>query len=365
MSLISSLVGSRNLFVRTSCAVDSIFEFETRLDAFVRANVMAIYRKLLTDCVKRTEGIDDKNMHAVFDNCAGSESNKGLISYLAEAMACQADLFLVYKEGVLRRADSNEQEKIRKEYKENTKSKSGAFITFRNLEMSDQLKVYACLEYAILCNLHKSLNLAKAVQYKFSEIRKSVSLMDKDEVLNQAKDLAEALRAGKDVSLDKEDEITTAKIDMGPTKEATLFLDTKRAFALNMPLSWITGEQTPGIGSSGEQDTRAVDFGLSHYHISIVKPSFKEVFQDDVSFKSHDFRMFKTGFEAIKTFSLGATNNYISIQNQRLIVSKLFDVKNDMEGQPDLLEASTDADEDEVEDEDKNIDLPDNDDELD
>jgi hypothetical protein len=93
-----------------------------------------------------------------------------------------------------------------------------------------------------------------------------------------------------------------------------------------MPLSYVDGEQTPGIGSTGEADTRAVERGLKQYYITIIKPTLEALFGIKTTFKSNDFRMIASGLEALKTFELVQDNTLMSQENMKLIVSKLFDL---------------------------------------
>ena len=150
--------------------------------------------------------------------------------------------------------------------------------------------------------------------------------------MTQARSIANALKEGNDVLMDSNDMIETSTPEISSTKEAIQFLDSKRAFILNLPMSYINGEQTGGIGSTGEADSRAVERGLKHYWISILKPAMSAIFGVSPTFKSHDFRQIASAFEALKTFEL-TTEDLISLENKRLIVAKLFDIPNDLKGE--------------------------------
>jgi hypothetical protein len=169
------------------------------------------------------------------------------------------------------------------------------------------------------------MNLSKSIQYKMSDMRKSVSLSDAYLPTAQAMDLANSLRSGKDIIIDKNDEVVTNNPDISSIKESISFLDSKRSFYYGMPLSYINGEQTPGIGSTGEADTRAVERGLKQYYISILKPILEALFEINTTFKSNDFRQIGTALEAIKAFEL-VSDDLLSRENKQLIIAKLFDV---------------------------------------
>ncbi len=313
---------------KTETELPQIFPLCLDLDSFVESDVINVYSKILTDCVERTQGIGEKYYSLLWDNCLQNESSQGLITLLATAMADKADLFLVYVPSVnlLRRATQVEAQKIRQDYKTQNESDIGIYISFRNYTRTDMVRIYSILEYCVVGSLHKQMNLSKAIQFKMSEMRSSVSLTDSPKAEAQARAIARSLSTGHDVMMDKNDEIITATPDISATKESIGFIDSKKSFYYNMPLSYIDGEQTPGIGSTGEADTRAVERGLKQYYITIIKPTLEALFGIKTSFKSNDFRLIASGLEALKTFELVQGDGLISQDDKKLIVSKLFDL---------------------------------------
>jgi hypothetical protein len=201
----------------------------------------------------------------------------------------------------------------------------GIYVSFEGYQKSDMVKIYSAMEYCVIASMNKMMNLSKSIQYKMSDMRGSVSLSDSSTVVSQAIDLATSLRNGKDIIIDKNDEVVTNNPDISSIKESISFLDSKRAFYYGMPLSYINGEQTPGIGSTGEADTRAVERGLKGYYISILKPILETLFEISTTFKSNDFRQIGTALEAMKTFEL-VGDDLLSRENKQLIIAKLFDV---------------------------------------
>jgi hypothetical protein len=138
------------------------------------------------------------------------------------------------------------------------------------------------------------------------------------------------MRNGNDVMLDAKDSVATATPDTSPTEKAIGFLDAKKAFILGLPLSYTVGEQTGGIGSTGEADMRAVERGLRQYFVSIIQPVFKAVFGVETEFKSQDFRQMTTALEVLKIFDLVSDEN-ISSETKKNIVARVFDLDPDKE----------------------------------
>lgn len=333
---LSDFFGFRSVSVSGSNELPEIFPLAISSDIFVDTDVMNVYSRILTDCIERTQGIPEDIYPMLWDNFIQNESPCGLITMLAKAMASKSDLYLVYLPAleVLRPATPNEEETIELAYEEGREatgpfedgqSGRGIFISFENYRRTDMVKIYSAMEYCVVGSLNKMANLAKAIQFKMGDMRGSVSLADSTVAIAQAILIAQSLRNGKDVMIDKNDEIFTNVVDVSPVKESISFLDSKKAFYYGLPLSYINGEQTPGIGSTGEADTRAVERGLKQYFISILKPILEDLFDISVTFKSNDFRQLNSAIEAVKTFDL-VSDEFISKENKALIIQKLFDL---------------------------------------
>lgn len=329
MSL-ASLFGFRDFAITPTVELPEIFPLDVSYDDFVDTDLLNIYSKILTDCVDRTQGIPENVTPLLWDNCLQNEAPEGLVTLLAAAMTAMSDLFLIYDKALnlLREADDEEEKEIKRQYEIRGKSDLGIYISFQNYRRTDMVKIYSSMEYSVIAALNKSMNLSKAIQFKMGDLRGSVSLVDSETVITQAKNVATALGAGKDVLIDGKDEIFTGSPDILPIKSSIEFLDSKRAFYLGLPLSYINGEQTPGIGSTGEADMKAVERGLRQYYISILKPVVETIFQIKTTFKSNDFRQIKSALEAMKVFEL-VSDDFLSREQKQLIISKLFDVETD------------------------------------
>lgn len=307
--------------------IPELWPFPMVCDIFTANSLRTTYNKILIDTFERAHGLSEEHQPLLWDNCVQSENSRGLISLLVDAMVSQNDLFLVYKPGirVLRKANAEEEKQIKEDYALRNESSVGVYISFKNYRTTEMLKIYATLEFCVLLSFHKNVNIAKAVQIKMHEMRSSVSVADSSIAIDQAKAIAEALSKGRDVLLDRNDDITTTTPDITPTEKSLEFIDTKRAYILNAPKSYVSGELAGGLGDSGNADMRAVERCLKAFFFSIVQPVCKVVFDDDVKFKSQDNGQMETGMEAMKTFDL-TSERFLSLETQRQIVWRLFDV---------------------------------------
>jgi hypothetical protein len=303
----------------------AIFSMSVKENDFRYNDIFQTYSKILVDTADRTHGLTEKEFQLLWDSCVQTEAQKGLITMLASALTDMSDLFVVYKSdvGVLRKANPDEEKQIKADYEKKASSEVGVYISFRTYHRTTMLRIYSDLEYCVLCSLHKSMNLSKAIQVKINELRSSVSLQDASVASDQARSMAKALGDGLDVMMDSKDIIETATPDTSTTEKAIAFLDGKRAYTLNMPMSYISGEQTGGIGSTGEGDMRAVERGLKQYFSSILQPVLKAIYGKDTEFRSQDFREIGTALEAAKTVDL-ISNDYMSVEAKRTLIARLF-----------------------------------------
>lgn len=304
-----------------------IYKLPVACGIFTDDDILATFAKILTDTLERTYGLKDKYVPLLWDNCVQSESPTGLVTLLSQAMAKREKLFLKYipSVNVLRKATFDEQRGIEEDYRTQGKSKNGVFLSFKNYRPAEMLRIYSTLEYAVLSSLHKTLNLSTAIQFKMSKLRDTVSLADSAVPIAQAKEMARALSIGRDILLDGDDEIVTAAPDTASAEKAITFLDAKRAFILGLPLSYISGLQTTGIGTTGEADTKAVERGLKLYFFSIIQPTLLALFDEKVEFKTQDFRQMSSATELLKIFDL-ASDEYLSKEGKRQILRRAFEL---------------------------------------
>lgn len=316
-----------NSKVSAPTEIPDLFPIGIKEADFVMIDVVNIYAKILTDALERTQGIKEELLPLFWDNCVQSESSMGIISLLAAAMANKDDLFLVYAkvEKIVRKATAEEKRVIEADYKREAKSSVGIYVSFECFDRTDMVMLYASLEYCVIASLNKTMNLSKAMQIKIGDLRGSVALNDKGAAESQVKSISDALSKGRDVYMDAKDKIELLTPDVASTEKSMEFIQAKRAFWLGLPTSYLTGEQTAGIGSTGEADMRAVERGLKSYYFSVLKPTIDALFEIKTNFKSQDFRLIDSGLEALKTFAL-IDDAYMSADQKKKIISKLFDL---------------------------------------
>lgn len=335
-----------------SAELPEIFPVPIKEQDFVSIDVQAIYTRILTDVFERTDGLSDEEQQLLWDNCLGSEVPDGLVTLLAKAMRDKSELFIVYFKNlkVIRKADGTEQTAIRDGYKKKAEPVPvddggvGIFVSFRGMTKTDMIKFYSALEYCGIGGVWKQGNISKALQMKFKGMRGNISVSDSDNPKNQATALAKGLGSGKDIAIDGDDSVETAKPDLTASQSMLELVAQKRSFYLGLPASYILGEQTKGLSDTGKADAKAVERGLRAYFFSIVKPVAEGIFGGKVTFKSNDFEMLDSALEVLKTFDI-TSNDHLSSENKTEVVNKVFGLPKESKGdKPEKTETPPAAD---------------------
>jgi len=320
-----------------------LYPLNISAQTFIDNDVIHIFQKILTDVVERTQGIPENRMPLLWDSCLKSSLSDGLITMLAKAMAEKKELFLVIKNDVLRKATQTEEAQIKADYEKSAKSSVGIYISFKEFIKADFLKVYSTLELCTIEALNKQMNLAKAIQFKVSALRTSVSLIDASKAESQAVTIATALNAGKPVLLDEKDEILLLEPNIDPVKQAIEFFNQKRAYYLGLPAAYIMGEQTGGLNADGGADQKATERGLKNFYVSIVQPTVEALFGKKVEYKSQDDKALEVGLNTMKTFEM-TSEDFVTLPEKQGIVRGILGLPKEnpelpKEREPDVLPA--------------------------
>jgi hypothetical protein len=94
---------------------------------------------------------------------------------------------------------------------------------------------------------------------------------------------------------------------------------------------------------------------LKNYFYAVIKPCVEAIFGVTLTFKSEDFDQITSSLETLKTFEL-TSEEYISSENKRIILNKLFGLPENSKGDevdepepeviPPVLDSSLDEGED-------------------
>jgi hypothetical protein len=269
------------------------FRININQSVFCEIKTETLFKKILQRCYSRSEGAtDDNKIASLFDSSERSGAQKGLISLLAWAMTNKEEIAIVYDSGVARKATPEERNLIEEDYKKTASSTKGVLIDFRCYWLSDLVKAYMSIIYDILTSMNTQVGLAKSLQIKINALRGTVSAVGKDDPIEQAKAINEALKKGRSVLLDKNDVVETLTLNSDAVKNAVAFVNALMASDLGVSLSFINGELTTGMSATGEADANADEYGFQDYFNSIFKPTCDKLYDWNLQFMSDDWRWF-------------------------------------------------------------------------
>lgn len=307
--------------------LDAPFCMKFDKNNFEKIKTENLYKKILQRCYSRSEGAKDaEKVQSLFDSNEKSESPRGLISLLAKAMTEKAEIAVIYKNGIVKVANSEEREQIKKDYANNAKSSLGILVSFKDYCLTDLVKGYMSIIYDILSTMNTQVGLAQALQIKVSMLRGTVSVNGKDEPIAQAKKINEALTKGRSVLLDEKDRVEVMTLDSDSVKNAMTLIYSQLCAEIGMPLSFVTGELASGMSATGEADTNQQEEGLQDFFNSILKPCCDKLYGWDLRFVSDDWRYFSA---MIGSLIAVENSSLLSDEQKRAFADRLMPVGKD------------------------------------
>lgn len=300
---------------------------------FVQIDVQNIYTRILTDVMERTQGLPEDKQKLLWDSCTKDQSTDGVITMLAKAMTDQKELFIVFKNDVVREANQEEREQIKADYEARAESKVGVYVTFKKYAKSDMIKFYSALEYCSVGGLYKQQNLSHAIQIRVAQLRASLGNADSERAIIDAKAIAEGLKSGRSVMTDKDDVIETARPDLTAIEKTMEFIEKQKSFYLGLPASWVSGQLKAALGDTGQADAKAIDRGLKPYFFSVMKPVIDSLFGLSVEFKPEDNENIGVANDTLTTFE-ATSDGFVSAENKTKILNKLYSLPANSKGDP-------------------------------
>lgn len=307
---------------------------------FVWLKLMALMQKIMTDCYRFSTTIENKDKElALFDSVVYKKAQYGLISWIAYLIATQGNEYLVYDNGVVRKADIKEREAIDKAYKNGAEKKPGVIVDFSNYALGKLLRHYFHQLYTVEDSNEKSIALGGSLQLKFNELRKNVGA-DESRSLQfraQAAEICTYAKNGKPFVLDSGD--TFEQTDVSKNTELVSASRDKIyqeiAALLGCLPSYICGidEKTNGSGSSYERlDGRNEDM-IKNFWITIFEPITTMLLDVKIDFVSQKWEQIKNNLGSISMVEGLAT---IPDTVKASVIAKLIGPDNAVEINSDL-----------------------------
>lgn len=291
-----SFFGGKNSFdSEVLFFIDNPYVLTLNEISFVDNELDSLYKKLLFDCLSKSDGLPGMKKKKVNDTdqgvdlspyydsvVVGDAGAKGLISFIAEGMRKKEKVSLVYDAGVVRAPDTKEQEAV-------DKGTLGIICDFSGYLKTDILKFYFSLFYTAVSALNSQMNVSKALQIKISKLRDLIGLKDKNAAVSQARGISTALKKGSSVLIDELDTIETMKLDTKPASETIDFLISRIAGVIGMPISYLTGMVSTGLTASGQGDEQVIERGLQNIFNEVFKRISDKLLGTNLTFKKNNW----------------------------------------------------------------------------
>lgn len=260
---------------------------------FVDFQTSLLYQKILKRCYAKSKGLSDEEARNLWDSVELSNAKYGTITLISNAMTAKKELILVNDSGIVRIADYDEAEKIKKAYENGEKTEKSVYMNFSKYTMTDIIKIYMGLVYDIMSSEKTNLGLAKAVQIKINDMRKLIAASSDEKPSDQAKAIAEALKDGRSVAIDAGDTIETTPLQTQPVIDGLKLVYGCLASLLGVSTSFVAGELTSGMAVTGEADVNANEDGIKDFFNSVFKPIHEKLFDKKITFKTDNWRKIK------------------------------------------------------------------------
>lgn len=321
------------------CDLIAPFQLTMSEGNFIKTETKELYKNLLIECYNKSTGLDDKKSLAMWDNFErfNDKTTAGFIGMVAEAMANKTTAYIVYDKttNVIRKATSDEQAQIRKDYQEKTKSDVGIMANFTRYDKTDVIKLYYALLYNVVDGLNISINVTKAIKYMASLLREKTNKASSEDIIKQAKEIVNNLKEGNPVLIDSEDKLESGTVDVKPVESAVDFICGRIAGELRVSLSYVNGKMTSGISSTGEADEQANERGIEIIFNSIYKPLVDSLFNVNVQFQSDNYHRLSA---YSKILPIIESSDIIDDEQKDEFVKEMFNIKGEAEN--DKLMAS-------------------------
>lgn len=266
---------------------------------FVAYEVEAIYKKILFDCLSRSDGLPKKkvkkvdkqsqeeDLSAYYDSVVVGESgSKGLISLIAKAMREMKKIYLVFMDDIIRLADDKEIAQIDKGV-----AGKWAACDFSDYKKTEILSFYFILLYTAISALNTQMNVSKSLKIKISKLRELVGNRDSANAKKQAKEISGALKKGSSVLMDELDTIESMKLDTKPAVEAMDIIVSRLAAVVGMPVSYLNGIVATGLSTTGQGDEMVIERGIQNMFNEVFKRISDKLLSTNLTFKKNVWGM--------------------------------------------------------------------------
>ena len=299
------------------------FELSMRKMDFINFKTASLYRKILTRCYNKTKGFDNEEKKlSLFDSAEQSNARYGLITEISKLMTNKGKECIVYDSGIVRKATTEEQSKIEKDYEKQASSTVGILVNFQKYTLTDVIKMYMGFIYDIFDCMNTNLGTARSLQVKIANMRNTISANAVNDPKEQAKNIVDAIKAGRAVMIDSADMLEQTAVNTESVKNAITLVAGQLASEIGVPLSFVIGELASGMAVTGEADANAEEQGIKDFWTSIFKPIVTKLYDIKIEFKTDNWRKIK---EYAQLLPYIESSSILDYETKEKIINGLFE----------------------------------------
>jgi hypothetical protein len=286
---------------------------------FINFYVKTLYKKILQYLFRKT--IFDEKMKSklgIFhDNFLKTEQNLGFISLLTNAIYNCEMTVLKYdpKTNTIDRVNNYEDVK--------PQDVNVCVMDFsKNRAEILLLMQYAGMLYDLLESEQKKTKVSNSITFKVSNLTAKVGNIEKGTIEEQAINVKNAINNGDMAVIDSESTIETGTIDLSPETKTEGTLKENIAQIMGLPLNFLFGTSTAGIGSSGENDTDSLERAMQTNFEIYWRPYAEKLFNTKIKYKAENWQLIRN---CVDILDYVETSMVLSEEQKKIVVRDIFE----------------------------------------
>ena len=301
----------------TEIEIDNYFELK-KTD-FIYIFLSALYQRIFNYCWSRTIIKNKKFNEAILFDCfLKTAQKKGFISLMIDALIFQKQEIFTYDPLL----NTIEIKVYNENYKLKEKVSNEIVVDFKSNQKINLLKQYASIYFDCLHSLAEKSKINGALILKLATLTDNISLDEKLSVKQQALSVQNGINKGNGAVVDSQSSIELLNADCEPEqKQIENIKQEISSFFDGMPLNFLFGTSTAGIGASGENDTDSLERSIYAFFNTYWRPYFNNLFNDNIDFKVENWRQIANARDII---NIVETTEYLDEENKKEIILNIF-----------------------------------------
>lgn len=268
---------------------------------FCRILTRVLFKRLLIDVFTKLGYKDELQQRWIEKNFfifnPDGAQLKSIIWYLADAIATNKKVYLVYKGGKedlnfpLRLATPDEEVKMEEVLRDKGQLPKGEYIfNGWGYEEARLVNLANSSLYQLVKTNQMQMKVASAPLIKAKDLTRNITFMDKEIAIEQGRSIRDGIQQGIGSIIDAESDVVLLEPKTEAASQAFENYTQMVSLYMGVPQAWVVGLLTSGSLNGGESDNAAIERGLKTNKLQIVDPILDNVFDIYIPFKKDSWR---------------------------------------------------------------------------